>query len=88
MINKRDAEYNNQTAHFWELEDPEVMQTGRNALRYYPKAQRLVVHLSDYHDARTGELKPGKGTGLNLAALAESPEVLERVLEILSGLRD
>jgi hypothetical protein len=88
MRTNNDLASNNQNAHFWELEDPEVMETGKNALRYYPKAQRLVVHLSDYHDARTGELKPGKGTGLNLAALAESPEVLDRVLEILSGLKD
>ena len=88
MRTNNDLVSNNQNAHFWELEEPEVMQTGKNTFRYYPKAQRLVVHLSDYHDARTGELKPGKGTGLNLAALAESPEVLDRVLEILSSLKD
>ncbi len=86
-MNRTEAEYNNQTAKYWLLEEPEVMQTGKNTIRYYAKAQRLVVHLSDYHDARTGELKPGKGTGLNLAALAESPKVLDRVLEILSGLK-
>lgn len=83
----KEAEYNNQTAKFWLLEEPEVMETGRNTLRYYPKAQRLVIHLPDYQDRRTGDLKPGKGCGLNLEALAESPEVLDRVIEILSGLK-
>ena len=37
----------NQTAKFWELETPEVMQTNFNTLRYYKNAQRLVVHLKD-----------------------------------------
>ena len=81
------VEGNNQSYKFWLYEDPEVMQTGRNTLRYYPKAQRLVVHLPDYQDQKTGEIKPGKGTGLNLEALEESPDVLDRVLSILSGLK-
>ena len=86
-MNMKDAEYNNQTAHFWELEEPEVMQTGKNTIRYYPKAQRLVVHLPDYYNFK-GEVRIGKGVGINLTALAESPDVLGHVIEILSGLRD
>jgi hypothetical protein len=87
MTTYKEAEYNNQTAKFWLLEDPEVMETGKNTLRYYPKAQRLVIHLPDYKDGRSGNMLPGKGCGLNLEALAESPEVLDRVIDILSGLK-
>ena len=87
MLTYEEAAANNQSAKFWELEDPEIMQTGKNTLRFYPKAQRLVVHLSDYINPRSGELRPGKGVGLNLEALAECPEVLNRVLEILNGLK-
>ena len=88
MQTYKEAEANNQTAKFWLLEDPEVMETGRNTLRYYPKAQRLVIHLPDYQDRRTGDMMPGKGCGLNLEALAESPDICERVIEILQGLLD
>ena len=87
MTTYKEAEYNNQTAKFWLLEKPEVMETGKNTLRYYPKAQRLVIHLPDYQDRRSGDMMPGKGCGLNLEALAESPEVLDRVIDILSGLK-
>lgn len=87
MMNQREAEYNNQTAKYWELEEPEVMQTGKNTIRYYPKAQRLVVHLPDYYNFK-GEVRMGKGLGINLAALAESPEALDRVIEILSALKN
>lgn len=86
-MTRKEAEQNNQRAKFWLLEDPEVMETGRNTLRYYPKAQRLVIHLPDYQDRRTGATMPGKGCGLNLEALAEAPEVLDRFIEILSGLK-
>ena len=87
-MNKTDLERSRQTAKFWLLEKPEVMETGRNTLRYYPNAQRLVVHLPDYLDQKTGEYRPGKGTGLNLEALEESPAVLDRVLTILNGLKN
>jgi len=87
MLTYKEAEYNNQTAKYWLLEDPEIMETGKNVLRYYPKAQRLVIHLPDYQIAYGGQKRVGKGVGLNLEALAESPDVLDRVLEILNGIR-
>lgn len=78
---------NNQSAHFWESEEPEVMKTGRNVIRYYPGAQRVVIHLPDWENYKTGQLCPGKGVGLNLAALADEPEALDRLIEILSSLK-
>ena len=44
MTTKDELKASNQSAKFWELEQPEIMETRFNTLRYYPKAQRLVVH--------------------------------------------
>ena len=82
---EKEAERTNQTAKFWEIEDPEVMTTEKNVMRYYPKAERLVIHLPDYTHAQTGAQMPGKGCGINLEALAYAPEVLDRIIEILSS---
>ena len=76
-----------QSAKYWLFEQPEVLQTGKNTIRYYPKAERLVIHLPDYikQDFYGGEIKPGKGVGLQLVPLSENQEVLKRIIEILSG---
>ena len=86
MITRAEADSNNQSAKFWLYEEPEVMETARNCFRYYPKAGRLTIHLPDYID-RKGEQRPGKGTSINLACLADAPEVLERIIEILNELK-
>ena len=65
---------------FWLQEDPELLTTDKNAFRYYPKAGRLVVHLPDYD--RGGSPHVGKGVGIQLGAL--TPEVCERLIEILA----
>lgn len=76
----------NQLAKYWEMETPEVMQTGFNTLRYYPQAQRLVVHLKDYWSDKDGGFRMGKGTGLDLASLRRKPDVLKRLIEILQAI--
>lgn len=75
-----------QSAKYWLYEEPEVLKTGKNVIRYYPKAERLVVHLPDYikADFYGGEVKPGKGVGLQLVSLSEDQEVLKRIIDILS----
>lgn len=88
MRTKKQIAADNQSAHFWEVEQPEIMDTGRNVIRYYPEAQRIVVHLPNWENYKTGEILPGKGVGLNLYALAESPDICERLIEILEGLLD
>lgn len=85
---RKQLDGNNQSAHFWEVEEPEIMRTGRNVIRYYPEAERLVFHLPDWENYKTGETLPGKGVGINLEALAEEPEVCERLIDIFSGLID
>ena len=42
MTTKDELKASNQSAKFWELEQPELMETRFNTLRYYPKAQRLA----------------------------------------------
>lgn len=86
MISKKDAENNNQSAKFWLYEKPEVFTTGRNCFRYYPKAERLSIHLPDYID-RDGIQRCGKGTSINLASLADEPEVLQKIIDIFNGLK-
>ena len=39
MTTKDELKASNQSAKFWELERPEIMETRFNTLRYYPKAQ-------------------------------------------------
>lgn len=86
MITREEAERNNQLSKYWEYETPEVLTTEKNLICYYPIAKRLVVKFA-YKDRKTGEQKGFKGTGLNLEALAESPAILDRLIEILSSLK-
>lgn len=91
MINKdakRTAQQSNQSAKFWLYETPEEVTTARNHFRYYKEAGRLTVSLPNYHDRETGEERPGKGVSINLNALAEEPETLQRLIEILESLKD
>lgn len=86
MTTKDKLTESNQTAKFWELETPEIMQTSFNTLRYYKNAQRLVVHLADYWSDKDGGFRMGKGTGLDLASLRRKPDVLKRLIEILQAI--
>lgn len=86
MKTYNDLKDSNQLAHYWELEEPEIIRTDKNVIRYYPKAQRLVVHITDYFDTRVGELRPGKGVGLRLEALARQPKDVSRLIKILQSL--
>ena len=87
MTTKDELKASNQSAKFWELEQPEIMETRFNTLRYDPKAQRFVVHLRDYWSERDGCYRMGKGTGLDLAALHNKPDVIDRLIEILQSIK-
>lgn len=87
MATYNELKQSNQTAKFWELEEPEVLNTPKNTIRYYPKAERLVVHLPDYFDSRVREIRPGKGVGLDLHSLREQPETVARLIAILKQLQ-
>ncbi len=53
------------------LEEPEVLETSKNVVRYYPKHGKLVFHLPDYYSPRTCSMHIGKGVGLDLTALRQ-----------------
>lgn len=78
----RELRESNQLSKYWLIESPEVLETAKNVIRYYPKHGKLAVHLPDYctRDCKT---HIGKGVGLNLDALQDEPEVLHRLIAIL-----
>ena len=80
----RELSESNQLGKYWLTETPEVMETSKNVIRYYPKHGKLAFHLPDYctRDCKT---HIGKGVGLNLDALQDEPEVLHRLIEILQS---
>lgn len=73
----------NQLCKYWLLEEPEVLETSKNVVRYYPKHGKLVFHLPDYYSPRTCSMHIGKGVGLDLTALDDNSDVLHRLIEIL-----
>ena len=79
----RELRESNQLGQYWKLETPEVLETAKNVIRYYPKHGKLVVHLPDHCSRKDFSVHVGKGVGINLAALEDEPEVLHRLIEIL-----
>lgn len=83
---------NMRDARYWLYEEPIIYDTGKNAIRYYPKAGKIQFALPDYIEAKTfyGKLtetrKPGKLAALDLDALREDPETLKWLLGIFQGL--
>lgn len=69
---------------FWAEEKPQVLTTRGNCFRYYPQANVLSVSLPDWPDRVTGQLRLGKTVAVPLNTLAEQPEVLDSLIEILS----
>ncbi|HOJ21367.1 MAG TPA: hypothetical protein PLU39_16585 [Armatimonadota bacterium] len=56
---------------YWDAEKPLVIQTERNCLRFFEKAERLQVGFAPYVNRR-GEERMVKAVTLNLAALKEA----------------
>lgn len=79
---------------YWLYEEPIKNETGKNAIRYYPKAGKLQFALCDYvtatKDRATGkiteETKPGRLSALDLDALEEDQDTLKWLLSILQPL--
>ena len=78
----RELRESNQLSKYWLIESPEVLETAKNVIRYYPKHGKLAVHLPDYC-TRDCQTHIGKGVGLNLDALQDEPDALHRLIEIL-----
>lgn len=70
-----------QDAAYWLWDEPEIMETKKNEIHYYPHAGRLVIRLPQYNS------KLGALTSLNLKYLAKAPDVLDRLIDILTALK-
>ncbi|HHY33342.1 MAG TPA: hypothetical protein GX515_10110 [Firmicutes bacterium] len=58
---------------YWENEKPIVAASGKNVLRWFPKAGRLQVSLPDWEDGE-GRTRPGKTVTLDVEAMRESED--------------
>jgi hypothetical protein len=73
---------------YWQKEQPIMIKTSRNTLRWFKNAEKLHVALPEYQDGQ-GELKPGKTVVLDIRALLEADKTdkgktKELLSEILS----
>lgn len=57
-------------ANYWETEEPETLNTGRNVLRHFPEAERLQVSTPDFV-GRDGQTHTGKTVGIDLEPIHE-----------------
>jgi hypothetical protein len=56
---------------YWESEKPQVVDTGKNVLRYFLEAKKLQVSMPNWKD-KDGVEKPGKTVTLDVTALLET----------------
>ncbi len=71
---------------YWENETPITVDTGKNVLRFYPRALRLQVARPDWQD-ENGQSRMGKAVALDVQALVEAePEERERAAGVLREL--
>ncbi len=66
---------------WWQNEDPTVLASRTNVLRWYPKAGKLQCARPDFLDGN-GETRPGKTVTVDIAALPpEAAAVFTAVAE-------
>jgi len=71
----------NNTMAYWHEEQPEVLETEKNVLRWFPRAGKLQVALPYWFDTQ-GMKHPGKTVTLDVEALQLSQD-RERAVGIL-----
>ena len=71
---------------YWQDETPEILNTGKNILKYFKQARKLQVCMPFWkNDA--GEERQGKTVSLNLTPLYESDtETLEKARSIFTDI--
>ena len=72
---------------YWLEEQPKVIETEKNVIRYYEQAGKLQISLPDWQDGK-GKLNRGKTTTLDLEALQLSDDVEKAadVFEEIAGM--
>lgn len=86
-ISKLERELRERSAKYWQYEEPETFELEHNVIRYYPKAERLSFHLPDFYSMHHHKTAVGKGVSIRLDELADEPEILHRLIEILQSLQ-
>ena len=66
---------------YWEEEEAKVVDTGKNVLRWYEKADKLQVSMPNW-----GEGKQGKTVTLDLCAVAECEEAVALLRQLIDGM--
>lgn len=69
--------------NYWEQEQPTIISTGKNILRYFPKAGKLQVSQPNWTNDK-GEEKPGKTVTLDIEAARETPEAVELIKQAIA----
>lgn len=69
--------------NYWEYENPLVIETTKNVLRYFPQAGKLQVSLPSWTNDK-GEEQPGKTVTLDVESLQLS-EDREKAIDILQS---
>lgn len=72
---------------YWNEETPMIADTGKNILRYFPKAGRLQISLPCWLD-KNGEQKNGRTVTLDLAAAAENTEAVRLLKTVMKDIKD
>jgi hypothetical protein len=67
---------------YWEEEEPVVVDTGKNVLRLFGKAQKLQIS-NPYWLDKDGNQKPGKTVTLDIEAVLKAPDAAELFRSIL-----
>ena len=68
---------------YWEQEQPIVVSTSRNVLKYFREAGKLQVSHPSWTNDK-GEERPGKTVTLDIAALSENGGAMTVMCDILA----
>jgi len=66
---------------YWENEQPTIVNTGRNILKYFKESGKLQICQPNWADDK-GQEKQGKTVTLDIAALHNTPEAMEIIKQI------
>ena len=72
---------------YWNDETPMIADTGKNILRYFPKAGRLQISLPYWRD-KNGEQKNGRTVTLDVAAAAENVEAVRLLKAVMKDIEE
>lgn len=72
---------------YWNEETPMIADTGKNVLRYFPKAGRLQISLPCWLD-KNGERQNGRTVTLDVTAAAENAEAVRLLKAMMKDIEE